>query len=128
MATYAVIFTGLTKRPTYDSLLGDIANQPMIRYPDRRATQLRNSPFLAQLDGVNLAEIANQQARMQNEQLKQAIISGISQGQIQTGTGTQMTQPSTQALVGGVSQTPASFYGAPADVPTAPFTPGGTIA
>ena len=82
MATYAVNFTGLTKRPTYDSLLGDIANQPMIRYPDRRATQLRNSPYLTQLDGVNQAEIANQQARMQNEQLKQAIIAGISQGQI----------------------------------------------
>ena len=106
MATYAVNFTGLTKRPTYDSLLGDIANQPMIRYPDRRATQLRSSPFLTQLDGVNQAEIANQQARMQNEQLKQAIIAGISQGQIQQGTGTQTTQPSTQALVQGISPAP----------------------
>ena len=108
MATYAVNFTGLTKRPTYDSLLGDIANQPMIRYPDRRATQLRNSPYLTQLDGVNQAEIANQQARMQNEQLKQAIIAGISQGQIQTG-----GQPSTQALVEGVSQGSPQFQTPP---------------
>ena len=69
-ATYAITFTGLKPRPTYDSLLGELANQPIIRYPDRRATQLRNSPYLTQLDGVNQAEIVQQQARMQNEELK----------------------------------------------------------
>ena len=69
-ATYANNFRGLKPRPTYNSLLGELANQPILRYPDRRATQLRNSPYLTQLDGVNQAAIAEQQSRMQNENLK----------------------------------------------------------
>ena len=67
---YAINYTGLRPKPTYDSLLGEIANQPVIRFPDRRATQLRNSPYLTQLDGVNQAAIAEQQARTRNEELK----------------------------------------------------------
>ena len=70
MARYAINYTGLRQKPTYDSLLGEIANQPVIRFPDRRATQLRNSPYLTQLDGVNQAAIAEQQARTRNEELK----------------------------------------------------------
>ena len=107
-ATYAINFSGLRPRPTYDSLLRDIAYQPMIRYPDRRATQLRNSPYLTQLDGVNQAEIAAQQARMQNEQLKKAIIAGIATGQV----GTQTDgggDPATQVLVEGHQRNPQSL-------------------
>ena len=70
MAMYAINYTGLRTKPAYDSLLGEIANQPVIRFPDRRATQLRNSPYLTQLDGVNQAAIAEQQARTRNEELK----------------------------------------------------------
>ena len=70
MAMCAMNYMGLRPEPTYDSLLSEIANQTIIRYPDRRATQLRNSPYLTQLDGVNQAAIAEQQARTRNEELK----------------------------------------------------------
>ena len=42
---------GLHRRPLYDELIGEI-NKPLItHYPDRKATQLRNSNWLQQLDG-----------------------------------------------------------------------------
>lgn len=42
----------LRKRPTYNEMVNYLENeQPKIKYPDRRASFLRNSPYLSQFDG-----------------------------------------------------------------------------
>ena len=47
-------FTGLHKRPTYDEIINYIGeHQEKIKYPNRDATLIRNSPYLSQFDGEN---------------------------------------------------------------------------
>ena len=55
-ALYQMNYNGLRQKPTYDQLIGEIAHQPIIRYPDRRAKQLRETPYLSQLDGDGIFE------------------------------------------------------------------------
>ena len=43
MATFAINPTGLKVKPTYENMTNYIANQPMIRYPDRTATRIARS-------------------------------------------------------------------------------------
>ena len=41
-----MIMDQLHKKPTFDQLINYIDHQPKIKYPDRRATFLRNSHIL----------------------------------------------------------------------------------
>ena len=44
----------LRKRPTYNEVVNYLENeQPKIKYPNRTASFLRNSPYLSQFDGDN---------------------------------------------------------------------------
>ena len=65
MATFAINPTGLRVRPTYESLTNYIVNQPMISFPDRRATMIARSQKMSQLFNENAAEMAQQQAKAQ---------------------------------------------------------------
>lgn len=48
---------GLKEKPTYENLVNYIQNdKDKLNYPDRRATFLRNSFYLTQLDGVTLED------------------------------------------------------------------------
>ena len=42
---------GLRKRETYEELINDLNHDPAINYPDRKASELENSPYLSQLGG-----------------------------------------------------------------------------
>ena len=65
---FEVNYNGLRRRKTYDEVVNYLMNdQEIIRYPDRLATQLRNSPYLTQLDGEGMREMERQQA----EEMKQ---------------------------------------------------------
>ena len=44
MATFAINPTGLRIKPTYESQVNYIANQPRFAYPDRNATMAARSP------------------------------------------------------------------------------------
>ena len=79
MATFAINPTGLKVKPTYESMTNYIANQPMIRYPDRRATMVARSQKMALLFNENAAEMAQQQARAQQNQMMQSMATGIAQ-------------------------------------------------
>ena len=72
MAKYAINYNGLKLKPSYDSLVHTIADQPRIIYPNRQAMQLRDSPYMTQL--MNSAGIQEQQARLQMEQVKKAAV------------------------------------------------------
>ena len=62
----------LRKRPTYNELIDYLENkQPVIRYPDRRATFLRNSPYLSQFDGDSWIDLDEQENRINKEKLKE---------------------------------------------------------
>jgi len=52
MSKYSVKYNGLRKRANYEELLDEIHNpKDLIKYPDRRATQALNHPYLNQFRG-----------------------------------------------------------------------------
>ena len=66
---------GLRKKPTYDSLIDYIQNkQPIIKYPDRLATQIMNSRELGNLDKIGMIGMEEQQQNLMKEQQRQVII------------------------------------------------------
>jgi len=72
MAAYGVNLQGLRKRPTYDELIGNLNEN--YRYPNRVATQLRNSPQLTNLldgEGMGFVEMEKQQLNRMKEELKE---------------------------------------------------------
>ena len=62
---------GLRRHQTYDELVGEIDKPLLNVYPDRKATQLRFSNWLAQLDGDGAKSIQQQQLTAMKEQHKQ---------------------------------------------------------
>ena len=62
-------YGGLRKKPTYDSLSDYIQNkQPIIKYPDRLATQIMNSRELGNLDKIGIGMEEQQENRMKEQQ------------------------------------------------------------
>ncbi len=64
---------GLRKRPTYNQVVDYLENeQPKIKYPNRTASFLRNSPYLSQFDGDSWIDLEEQESNITKEQLKEA--------------------------------------------------------
>ena len=87
MATFAINPTGLRIKPTYESQVNYIANQPRIAYPDRTATMAARSQKMAQLFNENAAQMAEQQARAQQNKMMEGMVSGTAQGLMAKGFG-----------------------------------------
>ena len=50
----------LRKKPTYNELKNHLEfEQPKIKYPNKNATFLRNSPYLSQFDGGSWIDLEN---------------------------------------------------------------------
>jgi len=65
-------YKGLRKRQTYDELVDFIERDPVrIHYPDRRATEMRESPYLTQLDGEGMRQMESLELNKMKEQQKQ---------------------------------------------------------
>ena len=84
-AIYKVNYQGLRKRESYDEIVDYLENkQEKIKYPNRFAKQIRNSPQLSNLldnGGEGLVEMEEQQQRaMQHEQAEQAVRQAASNG------------------------------------------------
>ena len=63
---------GLRRRPTYDEVIDYLENdQPKVKYPDRRATFLRNSPYMTQFDGDSWIDLEEQENNINKERLRQ---------------------------------------------------------
>ena len=86
----------LRKRPKYDELINYIeSKQPKLKYPNRDATFLRNSPYLSQFDGDNsFINLEEQENNMMKAKLIQEAIRKISMinAGTQSHTGTQTTE------------------------------------
>ena len=62
----------LRKRPNFDELVNYIEyKQPNIKYPNRIATFLRNSPYLSQFDGDSWIDLEEQENNILKEKLIQ---------------------------------------------------------
>ena len=77
MAKFAINPTGLKVKPTYESQIEYIANQPTIAYPDRGATFAARSMKANQLFEQNAAQMAEQQARMELNQMHNSAARGL---------------------------------------------------
>ena len=72
----SIIFEGLKVRPSYEEFL-NILDKPLdLKYPDRKASQLRNSHWLSQLDGDSFRAMDELHHAMLKEQEKEAILKG----------------------------------------------------
>ena len=75
----------LRKRPTYNEVVNYLENeQPKIKYPDRRATFLRNSPYLSQFDGDSWIDLDEQEQAINKEKLKQITLKDVAASQGET--------------------------------------------
>ena len=86
-AIYKVNYQGLRKRESYDEIVDYLENkQERIKYPNRLAKQIRNSPQLSNLldnGGEGLVEMEEQQQRaMRHEQAEQAVRQAGSTAQV----------------------------------------------
>ena len=78
MKARQISYTGLRKRPTFEAIVDYIANkQETTPYPNRLAKQIRNHPYLTQLDDYGMMEMEAQQERTNEEQYKEQIIRHI---------------------------------------------------
>ena len=64
----------LRKKTTYNEMINYIEEDLPIKYPDRTATFLRNSPYLSQFDGDTLIDLEEQEKNIEKEKLKEAEI------------------------------------------------------
>ena len=99
----------LRKRPTYNEIVDYLENdQPKIKYPDRTATFLRNSPYLSQFDGdfsfINLEE---QENNITKEKMKEELIKSLAASAHQTA---QLIRSENQSRTSSRFTTPASYY------------------
>ena len=63
----------LRKQPNFDEITGYIYfGQDRIRYPDRSATILRDSPYLGIYDGIGTHELEEQEEQVEKAKLMQA--------------------------------------------------------
>ena len=84
MAIYQVNYQGLRKRSDYDDLVDYVLfKQPKIKYPDRTAKFIRESPQLSNLldgEGFGLEQLKQHQFnKMKEEQKQHAIIESASE-------------------------------------------------
>ena len=76
---YGLNFTGLRKRDTYDEIVDIVEkDRTIIKYPNRQATQLLNSPYMKQINGDSLMDIEKQQSNLMKEKMKDVILQQIS--------------------------------------------------
>jgi len=101
-------FAGLRKRETYEELINYLEHgQELIRYPNRQATQLRDSPYMTQLDGEGMRTLEQQQLNAMKEQEKDRIM----REQGYTGGGTRGVPKSRAEREGEIDEPePNDFY------------------
>ena len=64
---------GLRKRETYEELLNDLNHDLITNYPDRRASELENSPYLSQLRG-GFEEMIMHNDNLMKEKMKEMLL------------------------------------------------------
>ena len=101
----------LRRRPTYNELINYLeVEQPIIKYPDRTATFLRNSNYLSQFYG-NLLDVEEQEKNIEKEKLKEADIRKIAAEKQTTAGLLRIPRKSISIQTGGIRNTESSSSG-----------------
>ena len=79
-----------------------------IKYPDRTATFLRNSPYLSQFDGDTLIDLEEQEKNIEKEKLKEAEIRKIAADTQTTAQVLRATKKHTSIQAGGNTESSSS--------------------
>ena len=75
-----VNYTGLKKRDTHDEIVALVeAGGGVIKYPNRVASQILNSPYMKQIDNETLIDLQDQQGRLNKQGLKDMLTKSIAQ-------------------------------------------------
>ena len=67
------MLTGLRKRETYEELINELGDDPIKKYPDRKASQIENSNYMSQL-ASGFQEVIAQNDRIMREKTKQLLL------------------------------------------------------
>ena len=87
----------LRKQPNFDEITGYIYfGQDKIKYPDRSATILRNSPYLGVYDDIGTHELEEQEEQVEKEKLKEMKIKQIANDTGATRALVELTSSGTQ--------------------------------
>ena len=105
----------LRKKPTYNEMINYIEEDLPIKYPDRTATFLRNSPYLSQFDGDTLIDLEEQEKNIEKEKLKEAEIRKIANETQTTAQVLRATKNHISIQTGGVRNTETSSSGTQTD-------------
>ena len=73
------MITGLKKRPTYDELINEIGEDPIKRYPDRRASLIENSNYMSQLSS-GFQGVIEQNEKVMKEKTKHLLLQEMASG------------------------------------------------
>ena len=123
---YQVNYAGLKKRDLYDEIVALVeGDRTKMKYPNRVATQIMNSPYMKQLDAKSLLDIQNQQDKLNKDKMKEVIIKSMAEGRgdhrsmIKALIDKRRLEPAHEALkkgLGDVSMMDKSFESARSDV------------
>jgi hypothetical protein len=81
---YQVNYKGLQRRESYDEIVALLeTDQTKIKYPNRVALQILNSPYMRRLDAETLMDMQNQQDRVSKGKLRELVLQEVGK---QTGT------------------------------------------
>ena len=64
---------GLRKRETDEELINELGDDPIKKYPDRRASQIENSNYMSQL-ATGFREVLEQNDRIMKEKTKESLL------------------------------------------------------
>ena len=112
-------YDGLRQRPKYDEIVSYLTDyQQMLRYPNRFAKQMREHPYMTQLDGDGFMEMQDQQEAINKQQLINQQVQHIVNN-------TYISEAQARATVGRAE--PDIQASAPAQPPPPPPPPGGSV-
>ena len=73
------MLTGLSKRPSYEELINELGEDPIKKYPDRRASQIENSNYMSQL-ASGFQEVLEQNDKVMKEKAKELLLHDMAAG------------------------------------------------
>ena len=73
------MLTGLSKRPSYEELINELGEDPIKKYPDRRASQIENSNYMSQL-ASGFQEVLEQNDTVMEEKTKELLLQDMAAG------------------------------------------------
>ena len=110
-------YNGLKKQPTYNELINYIGEkQEKIKYPNRDATFIRNSPYLSQFDGDSVLDLQEQENKINKKKLMEIEIKKLASDTHDTAQALRINRKHMKIQTGGIRNPSQSSSGAQTEV------------